>query len=113
MAADFEMKAGDTLPSLRAYLSDPHQGDTDEERVVDLTDATGVQLRMKRGGQVVLQAAMSIVVPELGSIQYDWQPGDTARPGKYQVEFVVTFAGGKERTFPSADWEHVLVSPRL
>lgn len=84
--ATFTIKRGDTSPALRYALPDS----------VDLTDATVVF--NVRGTLTRAPAQVARLSPP--SVQYEWQPGDTASSGLRPAEFEITFPGGAVETFP-------------
>lgn len=91
----FSIKQNDTSPSLQATLKDASLSP------IDLTGAS-VQFHMKSvDGTVKVDAAMDIVTPLSGLVQYDWQAGDTDTVGTYYVEFQVTYADLAVETFPN------------
>ena len=92
----FYIKQNDTVPSLRADLRD---GDN---AAIDLTGASVKFIMRAIGGNTaVINASASIVSEAGGTVQYNWQVGDTATIGSYQAEFEVTYSGGTVETFPN------------
>lgn len=97
----FEIKTGDTAPSLAASLFRLENGSPVD---ADLTDALAVRFIMKsspRATTVTVQAACFIVDAATGQVRYDWQPGDTDTPGDFVGEFEVAWNDGTFETFPS------------
>jgi len=92
----FTIKQNDTSPSLSAILKDSSLV------AVDLTGAT-VKLHMKSiDGILKINSAMTITSAIGGTVQYDWQTGDTDTVGTYLVEFQVTYSDGAIETFPNS-----------
>lgn len=92
----FYIKQNDTVPSLRADLKD---GDN---AAIDLTGASVKFIMRAIGGTTaVINASASIVSEAGGTVQYNWQSGDTDTVGSYQAEFEVTYSGGTVETFPN------------
>lgn len=92
--AIFSIKRGDTSPSLRYDLIP----DT-----VDLSNATvRFSLASPEGAPVIYRAPAAIVRQAPPVVQYNWQPGDTARAGFFDGEFEVTYPGGTVETFPNS-----------
>lgn len=104
MASDFTIKSHDQLPSIQATFSTA-QGP------VDLSSATSVKFIMKAGvgGTIVVNAPAVIVTPASGVVRYDWLTADTATPGDYTAEWQVTWAGGKQQTFPTLTYHTVTI----
>ena len=97
MAADFQLKKGDRLPSLVATLYDA-------SGVADLSSAT-VTFKMELasavpGGTVI---SGSCTVLGSGQVRYDWGASDSATVGVYDAEFVVTISG-KDQTYPNGGY---------
>lgn len=108
----FPIRQGDTLPSLRALLSD------DEGNIPDFDGATTVfQLKTKEHAILFTTSASifdAVQIDELTgdpyNVEYLWSLGDTDRaPGTYLAEFEVTFAGGEKATFPSLAEDNIIV----
>jgi hypothetical protein len=98
------MKRNDREPALRATLL--HNGEP-----VPLSGST-VKLIMKLDSAAAsaapkVDAAATIVGDDevdVGVVEYAWADGDTDTIGTYRAEFEVTFANGKTRSFPGADY---------
>ncbi|HXJ56506.1 MAG TPA: BppU family phage baseplate upper protein [Verrucomicrobiae bacterium] len=86
-AIDFYLKSGDKLPKFSAILKQ-------DGEPVDLTGATGASLNFRRIGATsgVTQAA-TIVDPEIGAVEYQWQDDDL-EIGDYQADWTVTYVVG-------------------
>lgn len=105
--ADFEIKAHDRLPSIRAQL----MTETDEVPV-DLTAASSVRFIMTTAvGASSKVSAVAVVEspPSAGIVRYDWIAADTDTPGKYLGEWEVTWVGGKKQTFPTGSYHTIEV----
>ena len=77
----------------------------------DVTGATAVAKLRRRHQTTVLSKTLTISGdPTLGVLSYTWLAGDTDTVGTYEVEAVVTFAGGAIQRFPQrSDLEfHIL-----
>ena len=75
----------------------------DASSVVDLTDAAEIRflMRPEGGGALVVNAeAETVGAPISGTVRYKWVPANTARAGRFEAEWRVTFAGGA-LTFPN------------
>lgn len=108
--SDFVIKAGDRLPKLRMTLADGAGA------ALDLTSVTGVafRLRHQRGGALVgLTGSAAVVTPASGIVEYSWGSADTATPGEYFGEWVLTYAGPVTRTVPAPGFVTVTVAPVL
>jgi hypothetical protein len=105
--ADFTIKSGDTGPALPVTLYDG-------EAPLLLTGAT-VAMRMQPlgGGPIKVDKPATVVDALAGSVEYQWEAEDTDEPGEYEVEFVVTYAGGNTQTFPNDGYIAVEITPAL
>ena len=92
----FYVKQNDTSPAMLATLQDA------DGNAINLT-AASVRFHMRPigGGQVVVDAAATIVTPLEGLVRYNWIAADTVTIGSYQAEFEVTYADANIETFPN------------
>lgn len=91
----FTIKQNDTSPSIGASLKGS------DLLPIDLSGAT-VKIHINSlGGVVKVNQTMTIISPETGVVQYDWQSGDTDTVGTYYVEFQVTYVDNSVETFPN------------
>lgn len=104
----FTIKKDDLEPALNATLSLVADGTP-----LDLTDAVSVAFRMWRqrvtGGAYKASGAATIVDAAAGTVRYTWAAGDTSEAGDFLAEFVVTWAGSRPQTVPTAGAIHVRV----
>lgn len=117
---DRYIKAGDTLPALTADL-------TVDAVAFDLTDATLIQLVVRRAGSPGVYDFTTEAVtftmdvdgdPTLGQVAMNWAAGDTDLPcdypkTKYFYYVKVTLSSGAIRTFPGEGYSYFYLSPRL
>lgn len=97
--ATFTIKRGDTAPALR-YALLPETVDLTGASVVFVMDGLG------RLPARVIEARPAVV-------QYDWQPGDTDRPGLHRAEFEATYSDGRIETFPNGGYLLVQIAEDL
>lgn len=115
MAADFNIKRGDTSPAISSELQD------NDGQVVDLTGAEVRFLMKERGGTALtVDGTADIGSPATaGVVSYTWvapigeTPGDTDVAGEYDAEWEVTFADGTVQTFPNSRHLEVLIKRDL
>lgn len=107
--SDFTIKAGDRLPKLRMTLTDGSGA------ALDLTGATvAFRMRAQRGGALIsLTGSAAVITAASGIVEYSWGTGDTATPGEYFGEWVLTYAGPVTRTVPAPGYVTVSVAPVL
>ncbi len=74
----------------------------DQDGVVDLTNASSVQIHfLDDEGETITKNDVEITDAEKGEVKYEWKSGDIIETkGIYQVEVIVTDASG-ENHFPS------------
>ena len=109
MSADFFIARGDRLPSIVATLTDA------AGTPVDLSGATvQFRFRMARSEDAATVAAAQVLTPATaGKVQYDWGASDTQTAGAMLAEWLVTFAGGRQQTFPNQGYVEIEVKNRL
>jgi hypothetical protein len=91
------MKKGDRLPALYYVLELAGT-------VLGTPDSVAFKFEPEAGGAVTSgAAAVESVSAGKVYVRYDWGAADTATAGRYRAEFVATYAGGKEITFPNGD----------
>jgi hypothetical protein len=101
-------KQNDTRPAAPAILK---RGTT----VVDLTLATTVTFKMRRLGKIELKVDNTayVVSAVAGSVEYRWAEGDTDAAGEYLAEWEVLWDDDTVETFPTVDYDVVLISSDL
>lgn len=57
-----------------------------------------------------VETGLVITATGTPTVGYDWQVGDTATPGFYVAEFVVTYADGTVETFPNYPALFIVIS---
>lgn len=86
---------GDTAPSIVSviHLEDPP---------LTITNLTGCtvrfQMRKNDDRRFTVNSIAQITNSAAGAVSYDWAPNDLAIPGTYQVQWEVTFPGGRIQT---------------
>lgn len=103
---DFAITQNDVLPALTGTLT------YDDGTPANLAGAS-VQLVLSNpeASTTYLTAACSVTGPN--TVVYNWQTGDTAVPGDYLGQFVVTFATGIIQSFPTDHYFSLTVTPAL
>lgn len=70
-------------------------------KLVNLTDADAVRFHVEdMFGNDVVDAAMSFVDREAGSVSYIWQTADLARAGEFIYEYEVEWSPTRTESFP-------------
>jgi len=103
----FYIKRRDTSPIYRAILKD---GD---DAIVDVTGATIRFHMFDQTGTSKVDAAAVINSGTAGDVQYEWTADDTDTAGFFDVEFEVTYSGGRVETFPNYGFERVHIHEDL
>lgn len=98
----FFIKRGDTSPALRFIL--------DPASVVLTGAAVRFQMRDRSGATVIDQPATIVTDTGTPTVQYAWQPTDTAVSGGFEAEFRVTYGDAKIETFPNVGFIPVRIS---
>lgn len=96
----FFIKRNDTLPALRIKIKD--RGYLGQVQAFDLSTATGATFTMvdSCGNPKVYNQYAQITESSGGTLQYNWQVGDTDESGIFSGEFEIFFSGGTKITVP-------------
>jgi hypothetical protein len=83
--------------------------------VVDLTTATQVMFKMRpvNGVDLKVNNAATVLTAASGTVEYRWASGDTDTAGEYLAEWEVTWSDGTTETFPTIDYDVVLITSDL
>lgn len=86
---------GDTAPDIETVI---HEEDT-PANIVNLTNCT-VRFQMRRPDdrRFTVNAVATITNAGAGACRYTWGANDLAVPGEYQIQWEVTYQGGKIQT---------------
>lgn len=97
MTHDFNIKQGDTRPSIEVQLLDENR------EPQDLQTAEGVDFHMKSVDtqEVVVDGSAVILNVDEAKVAYEWSSGDTDIPGRHEAEFEVLFPQQDNETFPN------------
>lgn len=102
------LKVGDRLPEVEVTLYGA------DGQVVDLTDATVTFTLASTDGRVLInKAAATVVTPASGLVRYSWGVSDLSSPGTYRCEWIATFPGGRQMTFPNRGYDTIELTARL
>ncbi|NHX41392.1 MULTISPECIES: BppU family phage baseplate upper protein [Haloarcula] len=105
MGGTFYLKSSDTAPVIEATLTDSTGSP------INLTGAS-VRFAMlePRGAVVTIDTGATIADTTNGVVRYSWAEEDTATPGRYRAEFVVTYEDGSVETFPNVGYHDIIIS---
>lgn len=85
----------DTAPEIEAVIHD----EDDPSSITDLTDCSvRFQMRKPEDHRYTVNAPATITNASLGMVSYAWGPNDLAVPGTYNVQWEVTYPGGRTQT---------------
>jgi len=108
MMTTLPMKRGDRLPIVTAQLVLP------DNTVAVLTGCTvTLTMRSATGRVLINEAPATIDAPLEGRVSYAWQVGDTNTIGIHEIEWIVTYPGGRQMTVPNKGYDKIEVSARL
>lgn len=100
----FTIKQYNTVPSLQATLVD-YLG-----QPVSLVGATvAFAMRSQDNPNFVITGVATIIDEAAGVVAYQWGVSNTATPGAYAAEFIVTYANGGKESFPNSEYIQVHV----
>jgi hypothetical protein len=100
--ATFQIKTGDTAPSITATL-------TADSVAVDITSSTVRFHMVNSADEIKVDAAADIVLGTAGTVRYDWVAADTDTAGRFKAEWEVTFSDGTIRTFPTPGYTNIRI----
>jgi len=105
--SDLVIKQGDRKPAIEATLER-------DGSPYDLTDARRVDIVIGAlRDPPIVDAQTTITDAANGTVRYLWQFGDTAEPGTYRTEWVVTSNSGAETTFPDEGYKLITIEPEV
>ncbi len=95
------IKAGDTIP-ITADLN------------ADLSGATVIcRIMHAPTGVFLLSGSATVTDAVSGLVSFDLTAGQTAVPGAYFVEWVVSFGGGDVQRFPGSSYQELVIDPAV
>lgn len=105
----FSIQQTDTHPLVACQLKSGIG--TDDEAVIDLTNADSVTFRMRALGASTdtVSAAATIVTAATGSVSYRLTALQTATAGRYAAWWVIDWADGNQSTVPSAGHDVIII----
>lgn len=107
MDADIVLGQNATAPILKATLNDEN-GDP-----VDLNGATvTIEISNEDESDGPRIEDVTIVDPDTGDVEYEWQAIDSAVPATYDVRIEALLASGKIMPWPSERCWKLLVTPK-
>lgn len=109
MAADINIKQGDTLPVYTDTLA------LDDGTPVNLTGASVrfVMRSQTTSAPVALTGIAAITLAAGGDVSFTFSSADTASAGMFMANWIVTFSGGQTMTFPTTGYLWVSVEENL
>lgn len=99
---NFILKKGDTLPVLNLCLYD--HGCLAQKRAFNMTGATAVTFSMvdASGNYKIANRNATLVDVTGGTIQYNWQTGDTNEAGLFKAQFLLQYTSGRTMSVPQS-----------
>jgi len=87
---------GDTAPDITAII---HEED-DPTAITDLSDASEVRFQMRKveDRRYTVNAAATVLDGPAGKVSYSWGSNDLSVPGDYNVQWEITYLGGRIQT---------------
>lgn len=97
---EFIIKRNDTLPALQLCLID--RGCLGGKEPFSLSGVTGVTFTMANdcGDYKIFAKDAQIVSSSAGTIQYNWEVGDTNEAGRFMGEFQLHYSDGNKMSVP-------------
>jgi len=106
-----EVKAGALTPIFFVYLLQ-----ADGVTPLNLTGIQSAVFRMcpeQSTALTVNNQPMAVVNAALGQLQYQWQSGDTANPGRYLAEVQCNFLANSPLIMPPYGYYRIIIGPTL
>jgi len=99
---EFTIKRNDTLPALKICLID--RGCLGGKQPYILSGVTGATFTMVSscGNYKIFAKPAQIISYSAGTIQYNWEDGDTNESGKFKGEFQLIYSDGKKLSIPQS-----------
>jgi hypothetical protein len=99
----FKIKRNDTLPTIQVSIST--KGNLGQKTGFDLIGVTAVTFTMVDdcSNSKIYNQPAQIVCPSGGTIQYNWQDGDTDTEGIFFGEFELKYATGQRLSIPTQE----------
>lgn len=110
MPADFFCKAGD---SSRSFVQALSYTDGSIPSMVSGTAAAWTIRSLTSALPITITGTVTIVSAASGIVAWTPSAADTAVPGNYMANWVITFPGGKQDTFPADGYLWVEIQPSL
>ena len=106
----FIIKRNDTLPELSINIKT--RNCINAIIPFDLSNVSGCTFSMadECGNIVIASNAAQITSASGGTVQYNWQNGDTSVSGKFQGEFELFFNDGKKISIPNLGAIEIFIS---
>jgi hypothetical protein len=95
-----------------SYDAITYQLENEDNSTVDLTGAS-VNFVMGKKNKLITNAKATVTSATSGIVSYQLTPSDTLVSGTFLAEFVVTFANGTTKTYPSNGYITVDVEQNL
>ena len=97
---EFVIKRNDTLPALQLCLID--RGCLGGKQPFILSGVTGATFTMVNncGEYKIMSKPAQIISYSAGTIQYNWEEGDTNEHGKFSGEFQLLYSDGNKMSIP-------------
>ena len=97
----FQLKQNDTLPVLQINIKS--RDNLDSVTAFDLSGVTACTFSMADScGNLKIASSQAVIFNSSGgTVQYNWQIGDTDEKGKYSAEFELFFEDGNKMTVPT------------
>ncbi len=112
--ADFTIKKGNRRPELTVSLLEAAGGagivlDPDNDTVTFIMTGVGDSIELG----TVVSAPAEIIDGDNGGVKYAWGVNDTANPGTYGAEWLITFQDGRKEVVPAHGYMTITIEDTL